>query len=57
MPIKTKTIEVEVQCCDECGDELYHLDEKGNPSHHVVGIYYGPDDGVYCERTCMPKDL
>ena len=53
---KTKMVEIKYEICDKCGDELFEYDERGNPPHHLYGVYWGEDDKVYCERTCIPED-
>lgn len=52
---KSKTVIVEVECCDKCGKELYEYDHRGNPPRYTVGVYWNGDES-YCERTCIPDN-
>lgn len=53
---KTKTINIEVEVCDTCGDDLFQYGESGNPPRHVTGVFFSQDDKAYCERDCIPDE-
>lgn len=52
---KSITREVEVEVCNQCGDELFEYDHRGEPPRHVYGVRWGGDDEAYCSNRCFDK--